>query len=73
MSFGAPKPPKVAKPPNPAMPAMQASWDDQGRQNIPGSINPLSGSLISTSSQGLTRKAQTRKPSLISGGTNASQ
>lgn len=70
MAFSTPKPPKVAKPPNPEMPAIEAYSDD--RMNIPGT-NPLSGSLISTSSQGLKRKATVRKPSLISGGTSASQ
>lgn len=71
MAFGKPDTPKVAKPPNVAMPAIDAP-DEMGRLNIPGT-SPLSGSLITTGSTGLKRKAETRKPSLISGGVSASQ
>lgn len=75
MGFLKPKPPKVvdaasgaAAAPTPANPAIQAD-----ATNIPASgsnaINP--GSLISTGSAGLTRKASTQKPSLIGGSGSA--
>lgn len=70
MSFLSPKPPKVAKPPTQAEPIVLGSaGNPELGLNNPGSST---GSLISTSAQGLRRKATTRKPSLISGGTNAS-
>lgn len=43
---------------------LQASYGTEGSTNI--ARQP--GSLIATSAQGLTRKAFTRKPSLIGGG-----
>lgn len=59
MSFLMPKPPKVISTPAPT-PALQADADQSGGNNT---VSP--SSLISTSSQGLTRKARTQKPSLI--------
>jgi len=70
MSFLSPKPPKVAKPPTQAEPiTLGTSQNADLGLNAPGSSQ---GSLISTSAQGLRRKPTTRKPSLISGGMNAS-
>lgn len=76
MGFLKPKTPKVIDnasanapaAPTPANPAIQAD-----ATNVPtagsNAINP--GSLISTGSAGLTRKAQTQKPSLIGGSGSA--
>ncbi len=66
MSFLSPKPPKVVSTPA-ATPAVQANAD-----TVDSGLNASGGvpsSLISTSSQGLTKKASTRKPSLIGGTT----
>lgn len=70
MGFLSPKPPKVAKPPLQSEPITYGNPQnpDLGL-NTPGST---AGSLISTSAQGLRRKPNVRKPSLIGGGTNAS-
>lgn len=67
--FSTPKP-KVAKPPLQSEPVTLGSSQnaDLGLNN-PGSTT---GSLISTSAGGLKRKPTVRKPSLISGGMNAS-
>lgn len=67
MSFLAPKPPKVVQTPA-ATPAVQANADTVEGPDL-GMGDP--GSLISTSAQGLTRKASTRKSSLIGGGGSA--
>lgn len=73
MGFLKPKTPKVVNAdavaaPTPANPAIQAD-----ATNVPASgsnaINP--GSLISTGTAGLTRKATTQKPSLIGGSGSA--
>jgi hypothetical protein len=65
MGFLAPKPPKVpapAKPPTPASNPIFAKDDvDAGL----GAYGP--GSLITTSSSGLKRKASTQRTSLIGG------
>jgi hypothetical protein len=66
MGFLAPKAPKVVSTPA-ANPAVQANANDPGVQST--TVNP--SSLISTSSQGLTRKAKTQKPSLIGSSTSA--
>lgn len=60
MGFLMPKPPKVVSTPA-ANPAVQA--DSTADTSSSTTSNP--GSLISTSAQGLTRKARTQKPSLI--------
>jgi hypothetical protein len=60
MSFLMPKPPKVVQTPA-ATPPQQANAADASV----GTNTTLPGSFISTSSQGLTRKARTQKPSLI--------
>lgn len=61
MGFLMPKPPKVVTPPTPATSPVQANAAvEESSSTI---SNP--GSLISTSPQGLTRKARTQKPSLI--------
>ena len=67
MSFLAPKPPKVVQTPA-ATPAVQATAEPAEGPDL-GMGDP--GSLISTSAQGLTRKASTRKSSLIGGGGSA--
>lgn len=67
MGFLAPKPPKVVQTPA-ATPAVQAQADPVANAEL-GAGDP--GSLISTSAQGLTRKASTRKSSLIGGGGSA--
>lgn len=67
MSFLAPKPPKVVQTPA-ATPAVQANANVDTGPDL-GMGDP--GSLISTSAQGLTRKASTRKSSLIGGGGSA--
>lgn len=59
MGFLVPKAPKVVSTPAPT-PAVQADADQSTGNNT---VSP--SSLISTSSQGLTRKARTQKPSLI--------
>lgn len=61
MSFLMPKPPKVVSTPA-ATPAVQADAS-QGGGSAASMVTPNSG--ITTSSQGLTRKARTQKPSLI--------
>jgi hypothetical protein len=68
MSFLAPKPPKVVSTPA-ATPAVQANAD----VTDPGTLGTgsIPGSLISTGPQGLTRKATTRKSSLIGGSGSA--
>jgi len=66
MSFLFPKPPKVVSTPA-ANPAVQA---DSAAEATSSSI-AAPGSLISTSAQGLTRKARTQKPSLIGSSTSA--
>lgn len=68
MSFLAPKPPKVVQTPA-ATPAVQADASTTAEGPDLGMGDP--GSLISTSAQGLTRKASTRKSSLIGGGGSA--
>lgn len=60
MSFLVPKTPKVVSTPA-ATPPIQANATDN---STPSTAN-LPSSLISTSSEGLTRKARTQKPSLI--------
>lgn len=60
MSFLMPKPPKVVSTPAPT-PATQAD----AREAASGDNTTAPSSLISTSAQGLTRKARTQKPSLI--------
>jgi len=70
MGFLSPPKPKIAKPPLQSEPIVLGSAENPGLGlNAPGSS---SGSLISTSAEGLRRKPTTRKPSLISGGMNAS-
>lgn len=70
MGFMKPKVPKIpetpAAPP-PATPAQQAEYNVADA----ASIERSPGSLISTSAQGLTRKARTVKPSLIGGSGSA--
>lgn len=58
MSFLFPKAPKAIKPPTTATQAEAPESDPASAASVPGS-------MISTSSQGLTRKARTIKPSLI--------
>lgn len=60
MGFLSPKAPKPKPPPNPAI-AAQSGED---------SMNPAGGysSLISTTAQGLKRKANTQRTSLLGGG-----
>jgi hypothetical protein len=58
MSFLFPKPPKAIAAPTTAVQA--AAPDSEAT-----SVGSVPGSMISTSSQGLTRKARTVKPSLI--------
>lgn len=69
MGFMKPKAPKVVATPDatPATPAQQADFAASDSSSI--ARNP--GSLISTSAQGLTRKARTVKPSLIGGSGSA--
>lgn len=69
MSIFSPPKPKVAKPPLQSEPITLGAANTDLGLNRPGSST---GSLISTSAQGLRRKPTTRKPSLIGGGTNAS-
>lgn len=69
MSIFSPPKPKIAKPPLQSEPIVLGSPNADLGLARPGST---AGSLISTSSQGLRRKPTTRKPSLISGGMNAS-
>jgi hypothetical protein len=66
MGFLSPKVPKVVQTPV-ATPAVQA----QAGEDPSSSITANPGSMISTSSQGLTRKARTQKPSLIGGSGSA--
>lgn len=66
MGFMKPKAPKVVETPQPAAPAQPASQADYEASDS-SSIARNPGSLISTSAQGLTRKARTVKPSLIGG------
>lgn len=66
MSFLMPKPPKVISTPA-ANPAVQANAQDA----TTGATGPVAGSMISTSTRGLTRKARTQKPSLIGSSTSA--
>lgn len=69
MGFMKPKVPKVVETPQaqPATPAQQAEYAAADS----ASIERSPGSLISTSAQGLTRKARTVKPSLIGGSGSA--
>lgn len=69
MSFMSPPKPKIAKPPLQSEPIVMGAPNAGLGLNRPGSTT---GSLISTSAQGLSRKPNVRKPSLISGGLNAS-
>lgn len=70
MSLFSPPKPKVAKPPLQSEPIVLGSPQNPSLGlNQPGST---AGSLISTTAQGLSRKPNVRKPSLISGGMNAS-
>ena len=70
MSIFSPPKPKIAKPPLQSEPIVIGSAQNPSLGlNTPGST---AGSLISTSAQGLRRKPTIRKPSLISGGMNAS-
>lgn len=64
MGFLAPKAPKVVQAANPAV---QANANDPATTS--STVAP--GSMITTSSQGLTRKAKTQKPSLIGSSTSA--
>lgn len=66
MSFLAPKAPKVVSTPA-ATPAVQANAD-MGDVPVAGAAP---ASLISSGPQGLTRKATTRKSSLIGGSGSA--
>lgn len=61
MGFLTPKPPKPPPPPNEPVVAEAPSPTDTG-------IAPAAASLISTSSQGLRRRATTQRSSLIGGG-----
>ena len=63
MGFLSPKPPKPVPPPNPASSPITAKTDTGGLPNIPFGV----GSLITTSSSGLKRKASTQRVSLIGG------
>lgn len=68
MSFLMPKAPKVVSTPA-ATPAVQADNTDTP---VPGEGGKFGdASLISTGSQGLTKKASTVKPSLLGGGGSA--
>lgn len=72
MGFLKPSSPKVVSSadstdPTPATPAQQAEY----AASYSSSIVRNPGSLISTSAQGLTRKARTVKPSLIGGSGSA--
>lgn len=58
MSFLFPKAPK-------AIPAPTTAIQAQAPETDPANAAAIPGSMISTSSQGLTRKARTVKPSLI--------
>lgn len=66
MGFLKPKIPTAAAAPKPANPAM----DPLDASTMTGSTDPYSSaqSLISTSSRGLQRKANTQRTSLIGGG-----
>lgn len=67
MGFLTPKAPKVVKAPPPAIPAVAASTTPPDTPET-GILAP--SSLVSTTPQGLTRKAETRRTSLL-GGTSA--
>lgn len=73
MGFLKPKAPQVVTAPEAAAaatPANAAVTADAGiNPSASATVNP--GSLISTSAQGLTRKAATQKPSLIGGSGSA--
>ena len=69
MGFLMPKAPKVVSTPA-ANPAVQASSNDPQTSS---SLSAAPGSMISTSSQGLTRKARTQKPSLIGSSTSGNR
>lgn len=70
MAFLKPKAPKVVASPEAAAPATPAQTADYAASDS-SSIARNPGSLISTSAQGLTRKARTVKPSLIGGSGSA--
>jgi hypothetical protein len=63
MSFLFPKAPKPVPAPTTAVQAEAPEADPANAATVPGS-------MISTSSQGLTRKARTIKPSLIGSSTS---
>ena len=62
MSFMKPKIPETPPPANPAVSPIEANADDSG-----DSLAQQSNSLISTSAQGLKRKPETQRVSLIGG------
>lgn len=66
MSFGSSKPPKVEQTPMPVQPTMARSITENREQRDGGFT-----SMISTSSQGLTKKASTRKNTLLGGSSGA--
>lgn len=63
MGFLSPKTPKIPTPPPPANAPIIARDTPQALPDIPFGV----GSLITTSSQGLKRKATTQRVSLIGG------
>jgi hypothetical protein len=61
MGFMKPKVPKAPPPPNPSITAIDAELEEE-------QLAPATGSLISTTARGLTRRASTQRTSLIGGG-----
>lgn len=65
MGFLSPKVPKPTPPPTPANPAIAASDAGFNAEDI--GLAPGARSLVSTSNQGLKRRASTQRTSLIGG------
>lgn len=61
MSFMRPKVATPPPPPNPAITAIDAEFDEEN-------LSPATGSLISTAARGLRRRASVTRASLIGGG-----
>lgn len=62
MSFGKPKIPKTPPPPNPAITAIDAEYEDPDL-----GLASRAGSLITTAAMGLKRRASTQRTTLIGG------